>query len=219
MATSVEATSVKRDSAAPATSPWYKDRSRQLGVALGVVVVLVLGAWLVVSSGRRKEAFAQRMLSQAIATADRGNYGQASAELQRVVQTYKGTEAAGEAVLALNWVRLNNNQGAIALQDLRAFLATNPPPRLAAAAHALLGGAEENAGQYAQAAAAYESAARASNMAKLHAGFLVDAGRAYRVAGKRDDAIRVYRRVVEGYAGSPSFPEAQVRLSELTADQ
>ncbi|HET8623866.1 MAG TPA: tetratricopeptide repeat protein [Gemmatimonadales bacterium] len=215
----MEATSVKRDSAPPGTSPWYKDRSRQLVVALGVGVVLALAAWLVVSSGRRKEAFAQRMLSQAIATADRGNYGQASAELQRVVQTYKGTEAAGEAVLALNWVRLNNNQGAIALQDLRAFIATSPPPRLAAAAYALLGGAEENAGRFAEAGAAYESAARASDMANLQAGYLVDAGRAYRVAGKRDDAIRVYRSVVEKYGGSPSSPEAQVRLAELTAGQ
>jgi TolA-binding protein len=186
-------------------------------LALGAVAVVALGAWLVVTSGRRKEAFAQQMLSQAIATADRGNYGQASAELQRVVQTYRGTEAAGEAVLALNWVRLNNNQGAIAVQELRSFIAGNPPPRLAAAANALLGGAEENAGRYAEAGAAYESAARASDMANLQAGHLVDAGRAYRLAGKREDAIRVYRTVVDKHADTPSFPEAQVRLAELTA--
>jgi tetratricopeptide (TPR) repeat protein len=217
MATTVEATTVKRDAGPAAETPWYKDRTRQLAIALGAVVIVVLGAWLVVSSGRRKEAFAQRMLSQAIATADRGNYGQASAELQRVVQTYRGTEAAGEAVLALNWVRLNNNQGAIAVQDLRAFINTNPPPRLAAAANALLGGAEENAGRYAEAGAAYEHAARVSDMANLQAGHLVDAGRAYRLAGKREDAIRVYRSVVEKHADTPSFAEAQVRLAELTA--
>jgi hypothetical protein len=119
MATTVEATSAKRDAAPAAGTPWYKDRTRQLALAVGAVVVIALGAWLVITSGRRKEAFAQRMLSQAIATADRGNYGQASAELQRVIQTYRGTQAAGEAVLALNWVRVNNNQGAIAQQDLR----------------------------------------------------------------------------------------------------
>ena len=217
MATTVEATSVKGDPTRSATTPWYKDRSRQLMLALGAVAVVALGAWLVVTSGRRKEAFAQQMLSQAIATADRGNYGQASAELQRVVQTYRGTEAAGEDVLALNWVRLNNNQCAIAVQELRGFIATNPPARLAAAANALLGGAEENAGRYAEAGAAYESAARASDLANLQAGHLVDAGRAYRLAGKREDAIRVYRSVVDKHAGSPSFPEAQVRLAELTA--
>ncbi len=217
MATTVEATPVKRDAAPAATTPWYKDRTRQLAVAVGAVVLLALSVWLVVSSGRRKEAFAQRLLSQAIATADRGNYGQASAELQRVVQTYRGTEAAGEAVLALNWVRLNNNQGAIAAQDLRAFVATTPPPRLASAANALLAAAEENAGRFAEAGAAYEKAAKASDMANLQAAHLVDAGRAYRLAGKREDAIRVYRNVVEKHAETPSFPEAEVRLAELTS--
>jgi outer membrane protein assembly factor BamD (BamD/ComL family) len=218
MATTVEATSVKHNAAPASGTPWYKDRTRQLAVAVGAVVVIALGAWLVISSGRRKEAFAQRMLSQAIATADRGNYGQASAELQRVIQTYRGTQAAGEAVLALNWVRLNNNQGAIAIQDLRAFVATNPPPRLASGANALVGAAEENARNFAAAAAAYENAAKAADMANIQAAHLVDAGRAYRLAGKREDAIRVYRNVVEKHAGSPSVPEAQVRLAELTAD-
>ncbi len=219
MATTVEATSVKRDAAPAAATPWYKDRTRRIAVAAGAMVVVALGVWLAVSSGRRKEAFAQRMLSQAIATADRGNYGQASAELQRVIQTYQGTEAAGEAVLALNWVRLNNNQGAIASQDLRAFVATNPAPRLAAGAYALLGAAEENAGRFAEAGAAYENAAKAAEMVNLRAAHLVDAGRAYRLAGKRDDAIRVYRSVVEKHAETPAFPEAQVRLAELTAGQ
>jgi tetratricopeptide (TPR) repeat protein len=217
MATTVEATSVKRDAVPAAGTPWYKDRSRQLLLAVGALVVIALGVWLVMSSGRRKEAFAQRMLSQAIATADRGNLGQASGELQRLIQTYRGTEAAGEAVLALNWVRLNNNQGAIAAQDLGAFVATNPPPRLAAGAYALLGAAEENAGKFAEAGAAYESAAKASDMAILQASYLVDAGRAYRLAGKREDAIRVYRTVVEKHGDTPSSPEAQVRLAELTA--
>ncbi|MGH2373608.1 MAG: hypothetical protein ACREOC_09300 [Gemmatimonadales bacterium] len=103
------------------------------------MAVIAPGVWLVISSGRRKEAFAQRMLCQAIATADRGNHGQASAELQRVIQTYRGTEAVGEVVLALNWVRLNNDQGAIATQDLRAFIATNPPPRLSASPRSSMG--------------------------------------------------------------------------------
>jgi tetratricopeptide (TPR) repeat protein len=217
MATTVEATSVKH-SAAPASGIlWYKDPTRQLALAVGAVVVIALGVWLVISSGRRKEAFAQQKLSQAIATADRGNFGQASRDLQAVIQTYRGTEAAGEAVLALNWVRLNNKQDAIAIQDLRAFVATNPPPRLASGANALAGAAEENAGKFAEAAAAYEAAAKAAEMANLRAAHLVDAGRAYRLAGKREDAIRVYRSVVEKHADTPSFPEAQVRLAELTA--
>jgi tetratricopeptide (TPR) repeat protein len=178
MATTVEATSVKRGAAPAAETPWYKDRTRQLTIAVVAILVVAIGVWLVVSSGRRKEAFAQRLLAQAIATADRGNFGQASAELQRVIQTYRGTDAAGEAVLSLNWVRLNNNQGAIAVQDLRTFLKTTPPPRMAAGANALIGAAEENAGRFAEAAAAYEAAATAADIANIQAAHLVNAGRA-----------------------------------------
>ena len=56
MATTVEATSsVKRGAASPAETPWYKDRTRQLAIAVIAVLVVALGVWLVISSGRRKE--------------------------------------------------------------------------------------------------------------------------------------------------------------------
>ncbi|HEU5169691.1 MAG TPA: tetratricopeptide repeat protein [Gemmatimonadales bacterium] len=218
MATTVEARPTRRaDAPAPDATPWYKDRTRRLILGVGAVLVVALGVWLAITSGKRKEAFAARMLSQAIATADRGNLAQASGELQRVIETYRGTEAAGEAVLALNWVRLNNNQAALAAQDLREFLASKPPARFAAPAYALLGAAEESSNRYAEAGRAYEDAGQLAEFDHLRGVYLVDAGRAYRLAGKTEDAVRVYRTVVEKYAQTPSAAEAQVRLAELTA--
>jgi len=53
-------------------------------------------AWLLMTSARRKEEFAARSLNQARAAAEAGNLPLASSELQKLIQTYKGTDAASE---------------------------------------------------------------------------------------------------------------------------
>jgi TolA-binding protein len=44
----------------------------------------------------------------------------------------------------------------------------------------------------------------------------VEAGRAYREAGKTQAAEAAYREVIQKYPKSSSMTEAQVRLAELT---
>ena len=216
MATTVEAT--KGRAAEPVTQiSWFRDSKRQALAGGAAVAVIALGVWFVVSSGKRKEEFAARVFSQALATADKGNLPQASADLQRVIQTYAGTEAANEAVLALNQIRMASGQSQLAATNLSEFVARKPAPRYAAPAYGLLGVAQENGGKFAEAAAAYEQAAANAEVAFVKASYLIDAGRAYRLAGKPQDAIRAYRTVVEKYPAAPSANEAQVRLGELTA--
>ena len=219
MATTVEATTKGRTTEAAPTASWLQDPKRQAFAGLAAVAVIALGVWFVVTSGRRKEEFAARVFSQALATADKGNLPQASADLQRVIQTYAGTEAANEAVLALNQIRMASGQSELAAANLGDFVARKPAPRFAAPAYGLLGVAQENGRKFAEAAAAYEQAAASAEVAYVKASYLIDAGRAYRLAGKTQDAIRVYRTVVEKYPGAPSVNEAQVRLGELTAAQ
>jgi len=218
MATTVEATTTnQRVREAVAASPWLRDPKRRAVAGVTAVAVIALSVWFVITSGRRKEDFASRVLSQALATADKGNLPQASAELQRVIQTYSGTEAAGEAVLALNQIRMASGQSELAAVNLREFVSRNPPARFAAQAYSLLGAAEENAKRYPDAGKAYEQAAASAELGYLKASYLLDAGRAYRLANRSQDAIRVYRTVIEKYPAAPSVAEARVRLGELTA--
>lgn len=219
MATTVEATTKAR--ATEAATPMSRlQASKRRAMAGGIAVaVIALGVWFVVTSGRRKEEFASRVFSQALATAEKGNLPQASADLQRVIQTYAGTEAANEAVLALDQIRMASGQTELAASNLNEFVARKPAPRFAAPAYGLLGVAQENTKKFAEAAAAYEQAAAMAEVAFVKASYLVDAGRAYRLAGKPQDAIRVYRTVVEKYPDAPATVEAQVRLGELTAGQ
>jgi outer membrane protein assembly factor BamD (BamD/ComL family) len=216
MATTIEPKSREAVTTPAAGPAWYERHRRPLLVAVGVIALAAIVAWFIVASGKRKEQFATRSLNQARAAAEAGNLPLASSELQRLITTYKGTHAAREAVITLNQVRMVNGQGELAAVGLREFLATKPPAEYLAPANGLLGAALENSKRWAEAAGAYMQAANSAGVPYLKASYLVDAGRAYREAGRSAEAIKAYRTVLEKYADSPSFTEAQVRLAELT---
>jgi outer membrane protein assembly factor BamD (BamD/ComL family) len=217
MATTVEATTRDQVPAPETTNPWYRDRRRQLVVAVALIAAVAMVGWFLLASGKRKEQFAARSLNQARAAAEAGNLPLASSELQRLITTYKGTDAASEAVITLNQVRMVNGQSELAAVGLREYLAAKPDKKYVAPAYGLLGAALENSKRWGEAAEAYGQASNAAEVDYLKANYLVDAGRAYRQAGKIQDAERVYRTILQKYPKSPSFTEAQVRLAEVTA--
>jgi TolA-binding protein len=216
MATMVEATT-RGQSSAPATpTPWYRDRRRLLSGAVLAVLLLAVVAWVVISSERRKEEFAARSLNQARAAAEAGNLPLASSELQRLIDTYGGTDAATEAVITLNQVRMINGQSELAAVGLREFIAQDPPRKYLAPAYGLLGTALENSKRPGEAAEAFRSASRSADIDYLRARYLIDAGRAFRAAGKPAEAQAAYRAIVDSFPESSSVTEAKVRLAELT---
>jgi outer membrane protein assembly factor BamD (BamD/ComL family) len=217
MATTVEAKTREQAPVPTAPRPWYQDRQRYLLAAVMVIAIAAIVGWFLVASGKRKQEFAARSLNQARAAAEAGNLPLASSELQRLITTYKGTDAANEAVITLNQVRMVNGQSELAAVGLREFLATKPAAKYVAPANGLLGAALENSKRWADAGSAYTQASNASDTPYLKAAYLVDAGRAYRLAGRTDEAARAYRTVLEKYPDSPSFTEAQVRLAEMTS--
>jgi TolA-binding protein len=216
MATMVEATTRGQPTESAAPKPWYRDRRNLVGaVVLAVLLVGVL-IWVVLSSNRRKEEFAARSLNQARASAEAGNLPLASSELQRLIDTYRGTDAATEAVITLNQVRMINGQSELAAVGLREFLAKEPAQKYLAPAYGLLGTALENSKKPAEAAEAFNNASKSAELEYLKARYLIDAGRAYKAAGKVKEAESAYRTVIEKYPKSSSFTEARVRLAEMT---
>src|SRR5919106_4491399 len=122
MATMVEATT-RDPTTAPATpAAWYRDKRRLIGAAAALFLLAGVVIWVVLASNRRKEEFAARSLNQARATAEAGNLPLASGELQRLIETYRGTDAATEAVITLNQVRLVNGQSELAAVGLQEFI-------------------------------------------------------------------------------------------------
>lgn len=190
-------------------------RNRYLAAAATVIVLAAL-VLLVMWGGRRKQQFALRALDEARNTAEVGNLPLAASQLQRVITTYAGTDAAAEATMALNQVRLVNGQSELAAAGLREFIKTNPAPKYLGPSEAMLGVALENTRKPAEAAEAYLAASRAAELSFLKAEYLLDAGRALVNAGKKDEAIKAYRQIVTDMKDSPSYTEAMVRLAELT---
>ena len=216
MATMVQATTPGQTTAAAISPAWYRDKRRMAGAVALAVLLLGVVVWVVLASGRRKEQFAARSLNQARSTAEAGNLPLASSELQRVIETYRGTDAATEAVITLNQVRMVSGQSELAAVGLRDFLAKKPPRKYLAPAYGLLGTALENSARPAEAAEAFGNASKSADLDYLKARYLIDAGRAYRTAGKTNEAGMAYREVIEKHPKSSSFTEARVRLAELT---
>ena len=202
--------------AAPEPARSRMPSQRTLAIIAGAVALVAIIAWVIVSSGRRKEEFGNRALLSARVAAEQGNLPLAATEFQKVIDTYRGTDAAQAAVIGLNQVRMVNGQSDLAAANLREFLASNPDPRYAAPAHGMLAAALENAGRPADAAASYQAASDAAVVDYLKAEDLVDAGRAWLAAGRRQEAEQAYRTVVTRFAETAALTEAKVRLAELT---
>ena len=216
MATTVEPTRAQTTAPPSVSTPWYKNRQRYIIAAAAIAVAIALVVWFVVASDKRKEAFAARSLNQARTAAEAGNLPLASSELQKLISAYKGTDAASEAVITLNQVRMINGQSELAVVGLREFLDGNPPEQYRTPASGLLGAALENAKQWDEAGKAYTQASNTAEVEYLKAQYLVDAGRAYRLGGKLDEAAAAFRTILKKYPKSSSVTEAQVRLAEIT---
>jgi outer membrane protein assembly factor BamD (BamD/ComL family) len=195
---------------------WVRKNQKYLLWGLAALGVVALAGWVTVESGKRKERMAALQLDRARNAAESGNLPLAASELQKLIDTYRGTESAREAVITLNQVRMVNGQSELAVVGLEDYLKINPRPEYAVPARGLLGQALENVKRFDQAAAVYEEASGAADVDYLRAQYLLSAARAYRAAGKPADATRVLLMIREKYPDTPSRTEADVRLAELT---
>lgn len=196
---------------------WFQARQKPMAIAAGVVFILGLAGWYVVESGRRKQAQALSALDLARSSMDAGNYPEASTGFQKVAQNYSGTDAAYEAALALNQVRMLSGQSQLAVEDLRKLVASNPPAPYGAAAHTHLAMALENTGQAADAAAEYLKAAALAPEAFRKIDALLGAARSYRSIGKETEAAAVLSDLIKKYPKETAgIAEAEVRLAEIT---
>lgn len=222
MATSAQAPRRAVASPPPDDSPaltwlvtWIKGHPQ---ITSGIAVALVVGGglfWWNAISRSRTEAIAGERLSQARLAFESRNYPLAGSELSQVVENYSGTRAAQEAQLLLSEVRMAQGQGQQAI-DLLTRFAPSAGPHFRAQAYGLLGVAYENAGQFKEAAEAYETAVVYAEYAFLKAQYLSDAGRSWTAQGDTAKAVAAYRTITSKMDSTATVGEAEVRLGELT---
>jgi tetratricopeptide (TPR) repeat protein len=196
---------------------WLQARQKPITIVLTVVFVIGLVAWYVVESGRRKQVQAADALDRARAAMESGNYPQAATEFQRVAQNYSGTDAAFEATLAQNQVRMLSGQSQLAVDELKKFVAANPPAYFKSAGLSHLGMALENTGKAAEAVTSYRQAADLATEDYRKIDALLNAARVEAQLGKQKEAVEILEGVVKKYKEStPGVVEAKVRLAQLT---
>lgn len=195
---------------------WVRGHQKLVFGIAGAVVIVALGTWLVMETGQRRQLRAAEQLDQARNIAENGNLPLAANEIQKIIETYRGTEAASEAVVTLNQVRMVNGQSELAIVGLQEYLKGNPKKVYKVPALGLLGEALENAGRPAEAAEAYMSASADAEVDYLKAQYLLFAARGYRNGGKPDEAAKALQRILDDYPKSSAVTEATVRLAELT---
>lgn len=207
---------LKPEQERPDPLAWLRARPKVMYGLVGGLAVVALGTWLVVETGQRRQDRAAEALDRARATAEAGNLPLAASQLQQLIETFGGTEAASEAVVTLNQVRMVNGQSQLAVVGLQDYLKTNPDKQYRIPALGLLGEALENAGKPADAGEAYLKAAADAEVDYLKAQYLLFAGRAFRNAADTAKAFKALDEIVQKYPKTTALTEAKVRLSELT---
>ena len=196
---------------------WYRRNQKVLSYGLIALAVIAVGGWLWRETVQRKETAALAALHEAQARMEAGDLAGAATDFQRIVQSYRGTDAAYQAELGANAIRIASNQSQIAADELRRFVGSNPPAYYAAGAWAMLGAALENLKQFDEAAAAYRRSAELAPEPFRKVDGLLAASRAYRLAGKADESVSVLREIVKDFPEeTPGYSEATVRLAEAT---
>lgn len=196
---------------------WLRKNQRTVVTVASIVVIAAAAGWFVLEYQGRKEAAAVTALDQARFATRTGNLALAATDLGRLMDNYRGTAAASEAVIILGQVRLLQGEPTLAAEELRAALADGVDPQFEAGAYGLLGTALENVGNSTEAARQYERASTAAWYDFQKASYLNDAGRAYVEGGDTSAALAAYQRVVDQFGEEPAALEAQVRIGEIEA--
>lgn len=195
---------------------WVRTHQRLVMGLAAAVVVVALGTWVVIETGQRRQLRAAEALDRARSIAESGNLPLAASELQKIIETFSGTNAATEAVVTINQVRMVNGQSELAVVSLQDYLKTNPKKVYKVPAQGLLGEALENAGRPEEAGQAYLGAATDADVDYLKAQYLLSASRAFSNAGNVDEAVKALQTILDNYPKANANTEAKVRLAELT---
>ena len=195
---------------------WSRDHARELSFGALAIITIAAAAWLYGYSSRRNMIRAELMLNQAETSLSAQRLPEAETTLQRLVQNYEGTPAAGQGLLRLAQVLFEQGKYAEGVTQLERSFGEYEEGPFAAAVRQLAAAGYDQLGQPAKAAERYAEAAAMTDLDGEQDQLRARAARAWAAAGNKDEAIRLWKEI----AAKPSAAmanEARIRLGELTA--
>lgn len=191
-------------------------RKREITIGGIVIVALAGGLLLWRMSVNQKNARAQTALTQATNALFSGNRPLAMNELQQVADRYRDTAPGIEGAMSLAQLDFEDARWADGIKVLDAAKQSSAAGQFRDALDGLMGGAYADLKKYDEAVKSYQAASDEAPYPSLKDTYLADAARVLMVAGKKDEA----RKIWEAIAAKPDSPvvaEAKVRLGELDA--
>lgn len=190
------------------------------GTAVLVTGVLAAGGWFwYAAEQRRAMADYAEVLAQAYAAKTSPEARLAAIRaLEAVLAQHPSAPAASQAAYHLGDLRYDAGQYAAARGAYEIAVAKGAPPTVRSLAVAGIGQAWEAERNFPKAIDAYQAALKTIGRRDfLYEALLVDLARAQELAGRRDDAIASYRKILKDVPGSQREPEVRSRLASLGA--
>ncbi|WP_022835968.1 tetratricopeptide repeat protein [Salisaeta longa] len=206
-----------------AVDTWFYIQSHQRAILAGFAVVLAVGLGIVgyIYYMQQQQVEANQKLGQILPTYETGNYQQAldgsgdRMGLVAIANTYDGTAAGNLASFYAATALFRTEQYDQALTYYQQFEKTDGV--LGAAALAGQASIHEDRGDYAKAAQLYMDAANYHKSKLTTPDYLLEAGRAYTLAGQYEEAEAAYKQIQEAYPESPEAQDAPRFLARLEA--
>ncbi len=194
---------------------WLILHKRAVSWAAIAVAVVLGGFWFYQRSQSIKAQRAESAYFQARQAAAAGNLPLAVSDLQKVVTRYEGTPAGTQAAISLAqalYLQKKFKEGIAALKKSE----SKASDEFMASIHVVEAAGYEELKDFVAAAEQYNLAAKATEFPVDRAKYQAAAAREYMVAGKTEDAKRIWTELAKDDT-KPEAAEARVRLGELTA--
>lgn len=202
----------------------FFDRNRKLVYgAIGVLVLIVAASIAYVLYQNQQGAEAEQHLARIVSLYEEGSYREAldgTADrlgLLEIAEDYSGTQAGNLAHFYAADALYQLGEFDRALTHFRAF--DKSEDFIGASALAGQAAVHENRGEYAEAGELYEKAATLYENPLSTPRYLVDAGRAYELAGMYDEAMEVYETVRAEYPDSDPAGNIEIFIARAAAKQ
>lgn len=184
-----------------------------LALAVGAGA-LAIGAYFYNSAQATKNVAGERAYFQAQQSIASGNVPLATTDLRKASDRYRGTPAGSQATFALAQLLYDQGKYAEGITALERVEAGSDAER--ASKEALIAAGLEGRGSFAEAAARYQAAAKATQFRGERDLLRASAARALMAAGKKAEARALWTELATDKDGALA-DEAKIRLGELNA--
>jgi TolA-binding protein len=193
-----------------------KQYEKQVYYGLAALAAVVVVGFMMINSRRQSEKKAAADLAQAEQYYYMEAWDSAVPELKKIADHFGGTRSAAQASFFLGNVYYFKDSCDLAVRYYQKALGkTSGNTLFAAGSMTGIGACLENLGRFEEAAEHYRQAAEKYSDLFSAPYALLDAGRNYLSAGKKDKARSVFEKIIEAYPKSGAVEEAKLRFHAL----